>query len=66
MGKIGAFLGVFLIPTILNTYGISRVFLFLAIVSFLGIISTQLIPEMSQRSIDHTEIVNKVFRLQRK
>lgn len=58
VGKLGAFVGVFLLPPILVTHGLSIIFHLLAIVSFMGVLITQLIPEMSGVGLENSEILN--------
>lgn len=55
VGKIGAFIGAIFMPYMLETFGISIVFYFLSTISLLGIIVTQILPEMAQQSIDSSE-----------
>jgi len=57
VGKLGAFAGAFLLPAMIQVHGLQYVFNFLAIVSFLGVLVTQFIPEMSQKSLDAAEIM---------
>jgi PHS family inorganic phosphate transporter-like MFS transporter len=56
IGKLGAFIGAILMPLMLENYSMSLVFYTLAAISFVGIIVTQLLPEMAQRSIDSSEM----------
>lgn len=59
-GKIGAFLGAFVLPGILKAFGLSTTMGLLAGVSALGILLTIFtIPEMKQRSLEENETVTK-------
>lgn len=60
LGKLGAFVGVFTLPFILEFYGVARVFELLAGVCVLGWFTTMLLPEMSNRSLDETEVKQTV------
>ncbi len=55
VGKVGAFLGVILLPNILHTYGLSFTIGMMSLVSLLGILTTLLVPEMKNRSLDDAE-----------
>ncbi|HEV2614106.1 MAG TPA: MFS transporter [Gammaproteobacteria bacterium] len=57
VGKLGAFVGVFLLPPILERHGLSTIFHLLAIVSFTGVLVTQLIPEMAGVGLESSEIL---------
>lgn len=55
-GKMGAFLGAFVLPGILQTIGLSNTMGLLAGISALGILLTLVtLPEMKQRSLEDTE-----------
>lgn len=56
IGKIGAFVGVFLLPILLIQIGLSYTMLLIAIVSFLGVWITLLVPEMKGMALDSSEI----------
>lgn len=55
VGKLGAFVGVFLVPFLLKDYGVSPTMGFMTIVSLLGIFITIVIPEMKNKSLSDTE-----------
>lgn len=57
IGKVGAFIGALLLPPILNIFGLSFIFVMMAIVSLAGIFCTFLIPEMKNVSLEATEII---------
>lgn len=57
IGKIGAFLGAFLLPNILATHGLSFTIGMMSIVSLCGILATLLVPEMKNRSLEDAEQV---------
>ncbi len=57
IGKIGAFMGAFLLPSILNLYGLSVTMGLVSFISILGIMITQILPEMSQVSLEVSEIM---------
>lgn len=52
-GKLGAFIGAFFLPIFLQHYGLSWTMIAMAIVSFIGIFTTFLVPEMKGHSLDH-------------
>lgn len=54
-GKIGAFVGAFVLPYVLQAHGLRYTMGMLAMVCLLGILSTLLLPEMKGKSIDLTE-----------
>lgn len=58
VGKLGAFVGAFLLPPILESHGLSFIFYLLAAVSFAGVLVTQLIPDMSGAGLETSEILN--------
>ena len=59
-GKIGAFLGAFVLPGILKSVGLSNTMGLLAGVSTLGILLTLLtLPEMKQRSLEDNEQISR-------
>jgi MFS transporter, PHS family, inorganic phosphate transporter len=55
VGKIGAFVGAFLLPLILHKLGLNITMALMAVVAILGIIVTTLIPEMKDKSLSATE-----------
>ena len=55
IGKLGAFTGVFLLPPLLNLHGLSFIFKLLALISFTGVLVTQLIPEMTHVALEDIE-----------
>lgn len=57
IGKIGAVAGVCLLPTLLSSYQFSFTMEFVAFISLLGAAITQLLPEMSQKSLEMTEVL---------
>lgn len=54
-GKLGAFIGAFVLPILLKSHGLPFTLGLLAIVSFLGIFTTFLVPEMKNRELSETE-----------
>lgn len=56
IGKLGAFVGVFLVPFLLKDVGVFSTMGFMAVVSFLGIFITIIIPEMKNKSLTDTEL----------
>ncbi len=52
-GKLGAFVGAFCVPIMLIHYGLSVTMVAMAIVSFLGIFTTFLVPEMKGVALDN-------------
>lgn len=58
IGKIGAFVGAFLVPFLLKALGVFSTMGFMAGVSVLGIFVTILIPEMKNRSLSDTEVLH--------
>jgi PHS family inorganic phosphate transporter-like MFS transporter len=57
IGKVGAFIGALFLPPVLNAYGLSFIFIIMAIVSVAGILCTFLIPEMKNVALEATEII---------
>lgn len=55
-GKVGAFVGAFLLPIVLLHHGLGAVMFMMGIVSFLGVFVTFLVPEMKNRSLEETEL----------
>ena len=55
IGKLGAFVGAFTLPILLHAHGMSVVMGMMAVVSFLGVFTTMLIPEMKNKSLDEME-----------
>lgn len=62
-GKIGAFLGAFVLPGILKSAGLGSTMGLLAGVSVLGILLTFLLPEMKQRSLEEMEVAESLREL---
>src|SRR3990167_4780511 len=56
VGKLGAFVGVFLVPFLLKDVGVFSTMGFMAVVSFLGIFITIVISEMKNKSLSDTEL----------
>jgi PHS family inorganic phosphate transporter-like MFS transporter len=57
IGKMGAVTGVCLLPALFSSYHVSLTMGFVAIISFIGALITQLLPEMSRKSLEVTEIL---------
>ena len=57
IGKVGASLGVYLLPGVLHHYGLGFTLGLMGAVSLLGIGFTMLLPEMSNISIGSTESI---------
>jgi len=57
IGKLGAFIGAFFLPLLLQAYGLSIVMFVVAGVAFLGVFTTLLIPEMKGQSLETLESV---------
>lgn len=55
VGKIGAFVGAFIMPPFLQHFGMNITLGVMSIVSALGILTTILVPEMSNRSLSEIE-----------
>lgn len=55
IGKAGAFIGAFILPTVLYTRGLSFTIAMMSYVSLAGALVTLLVPEMKQVSLDETE-----------
>lgn len=55
VGKIGAFIGAFFLPTVLATYGVALTIGAMALVCLCGILTTLLVPEMKDRSLEDAE-----------
>lgn len=55
VGKLGAFFGAFLVPFLLEKWGVYSTMGFMAIISLLGIVVTIVIPEMKNKSLSETE-----------
>ena len=58
IGKIGAFIGAFVMPLVLHRFGLNHTMGFLAVLSGLGIITTQLLPEMTGVALDEVSALN--------
>lgn len=56
IGKVGAFVGAFFLPIVLQSNGLSLTMELVAIASFLGIGTTFLVPEMKGKSLTTSEI----------
>jgi PHS family inorganic phosphate transporter-like MFS transporter len=59
IGKVGAFIGAFFLPFILQRFGLHFTMGLMAIVCVLGILTTFLVPEMKGLSLDITEEVQE-------
>jgi len=58
IGKLGAFLGAFLLPLIIERYGLTPMYALLAIVSVIGAVITHLfLPEPSQRALEEVNAI---------
>lgn len=55
IGKVGAFIGAFFLPFVLQKTGLHMTMGIMAVVCFLGIMTTFLVPEMKGLSLDITE-----------
>ena len=55
VGKIGAFVGAFLLPNVLKHFGMHFVMAMMAVVSLAGFFITFLLPEMKQKDLSATE-----------
>jgi len=55
IGKLGAFVGVFLVPFLLKQWGVYSTMGFMSVVSALGILVTIIIPEMKNKSLSETD-----------
>lgn len=55
VGKIGAFIGAFIVPFLLRHFGIFVTMRLMAAIAFLGIFTTMLLPEMKNKSLTETE-----------
>jgi hypothetical protein len=53
IGKLGAFVGVFLVPEFEKHIGLRGMLLVAGGASILGFLATTLLPEVSGRSLDH-------------
>ena len=58
VGKVGAFLGAFLLPGILAKHGVSFTIGMMSLVCLAGIFTTLLVPEMKNRSLEEAEDVS--------
>ncbi len=52
VGKVGAFIGAFILPTVLHAYGLSFTIAMMAYVTLMGVLITLLVPEMKQVSLE--------------
>lgn len=59
LGKVGAFVGAFFLPHILQSKGLSFTLGIMAVVCIAGIFTTMLLPEMKGKSIDIVEEVTQ-------
>ena len=55
VGKLGAFVGAFLLPIVLHSLGMHAVMTMMGVVSILGLMVTFLLPEMKQQDLSQTE-----------
>ena len=55
IGKVGAFVGAFFLPFVLESYGMHAVMIMMGLVSLLGLLVTFLLPEMKQVDLSATE-----------
>jgi PHS family inorganic phosphate transporter-like MFS transporter len=60
VGKLGAFVGAFLVPILLRGYGLRFTMFIMMLVSFAGIFTTVLIPEMKNVDLETLEVEKKV------
>lgn len=56
LGKVGAFVGAFILPHVLETKGLRYTMGLLSVVCLMGIVSTFFIPEMKRLSLSVTEV----------
>lgn len=56
LGKVGAFVGAFFLPYLLEQQGLRYTMAILAMVCILGMLSTFLVPEMKRVSLEETEV----------
>jgi PHS family inorganic phosphate transporter-like MFS transporter len=59
IGKIGAFIGAFFLPILLESHGLQWTIGLMSIICFLGIITTSFVSEMKQASLFSTETVQE-------
>lgn len=57
VGKVGACIGVFLLPLVLHHYHLKVTMGLMAMVALLGILVTFLIPEMTNQDLEATEVI---------
>ena len=55
VGKVGAFVGAFFLPLVLERYGMHSVMTMMGLVSIAGLLVTFLVPEMKQQDLSATE-----------
>ncbi|PIZ04207.1 MAG: MFS transporter [Gammaproteobacteria bacterium CG_4_10_14_0_8_um_filter_38_16] len=55
VGKLGAFVGAFLVPFFIKAYGVFSTMGFMSIVSVLGILVTIILPEMKNKSLSDVD-----------
>ncbi len=55
IGKVGAFVGAFMLPLVLNHFGLSVTMELVAMASLLGVLMTFLVPEMKGKSLESIE-----------
>lgn len=60
IGKVGAFIGAFALPLVLTHFGLSAVMFLVSAVSFAGIFTTKLVPEMKGISLSQLETQQKL------
>lgn len=65
IGKVGAFIGAFFLPTVMHKFGLSFTIGMMSLVALLGILATLLVPEMKGRSLeDQEEVVSDEQQLE--
>ena len=58
VGKVGAFVGAFILPFVLHRFGMHAVMTMMGVVSIAGLLVTFLLPEMKQMDLSATEEVH--------
>lgn len=58
VGKVGAFVGAFILPFVLHRFGMHAVMTMMGLVSIAGLLVTFLLPEMKQMDLSATEEVH--------
>lgn len=56
-GKLGAFVGVFMVPFLVRYQGVPFTLLLMSLVSLVGIFTTFLVPEMKNKSLNEAEVI---------